>query len=262
MRLSRGMSTAAMRCLASRSLAESSAMSVQQQQSSFLRTRQAPWRAVSARGFLSVKTSHVAIEDERERPCWKCGEMTPASGLFCGFCDHLQAPDEHASHFEVFKLPESFDIDVDNLERQFWSLQKKLHPDRFGYRHEKEQEHSAEYSSRVNNAYKVLKSPLNRAVYMLERRGIDALSEGGTSNVDPELLMKVMEMREELHSTNSPEVLSRLEEGARADVSEFSHQISDAFARDDMNAATQAAIELRYAEKLCEEIEAKRMSNL
>ncbi|GBG25637.1 Macrophage migration inhibitory factor-like [Hondaea fermentalgiana] len=200
--------------------------------------------------------------EEKKKPCWNCSAAVGSAELFCDKCEHLLAPDEEASHFEVLGLEESFDVDIKKLERDFWSLQKKLHPDRFGYRHETEQDFSAEHSSRVNDAYKVMKSPIDRAIYMLEKRGVTALSEGGSSDVDPAVLMNVMETREELADAETSEELSRLETVARNDEDRLIAQISDAFARDDLETATRAAIELRYATKLREEVEAKRVSQM
>ena len=76
---------------------------------------------------------------------------------FCSFC------------FVTFRAVDTFDIDVRQLEAKYKSLQKDLHPDKFGQCGAKQQEYSAEHSSLVNHAYVKLKSPLQRALYLVSR---------------------------------------------------------------------------------------------
>ena len=61
----------------------------------------------------------------------------------------------------------AFDVDQRQLETRYKHLQRDLHPDKFGLRDKKEQDFSAEQSSLVNHAYTLLKSPLQRALYLV-----------------------------------------------------------------------------------------------
>lgn len=61
----------------------------------------------------------------------------------------------------------TYDIDKGQLEARYKRLQKDLHPDKFGGRDAQQQEYSAEQSSLVNHAYVKLKSPLQRALYLV-----------------------------------------------------------------------------------------------
>lgn len=56
-------------------------------------------------------------------------------------------------------------------------------------------------SSVINKAYHTLKDPLSRAQYLLKEQGIQV--NEGDSLSDPELLMEVMEFREELEEAQS-----------------------------------------------------------
>jgi molecular chaperone HscB len=73
----------------------------------------------------------------------------------------------------------------------------------------------------VNEAYRTLQNPLSRAVYLLHLRGIDVEAEGEGSSLggaegevgkeaDAELLMQVMEVREEVESAEDEEEVQRL----------------------------------------------------
>lgn len=55
---------------------------------------------------------------------------------------------------------------------------------------------SADWSSLINKAYKTLLAPIDRAVYMLELRGVK-IPEDNTA-VDKEFLFEMMERNEEV----------------------------------------------------------------
>ena len=99
--------------------------------------------------------------------------------------------------FDVLGLAPSFDLDVNELERRYRELQKQLHPDKFVHASSSERRDSLSRAVSVNDAYRILKDELKRAELLLARRAGAALGE---ATVDPELLMEVMELREELAS--------------------------------------------------------------
>lgn len=65
---------------------------------------------------------------------------------------------------------------------------------------QEEKQISEELSSLVNKAYSTLLDPLNRGLYMLKLHNI-TIPEGTTS-VDPEFLMDIMEINEEVESAS------------------------------------------------------------
>lgn len=66
---------------------------------------------------------------------------------------------------------------------------------------EKEQHLSAEWSSLVNKAYKVLLSPIQRAEYMLKSQNIEVSESNTTSN--KQFLLDMMERNEEVSRTKN-----------------------------------------------------------
>uniref|UniRef100_A0A8C2TA83 J domain-containing protein n=1 Tax=Coturnix japonica TaxID=93934 RepID=A0A8C2TA83_COTJA len=67
--------------------------------------------------------------------CWSCG--VALSGLdavphFCPRCRALQPPEPRPDLFRLMECDRSFRIDTQRLQRRFRSLQRALHPDRFG----------------------------------------------------------------------------------------------------------------------------------
>lgn len=52
----------------------------------------------------------------------------------------------------------------------------------------------------INEAYKTLQDPLKRAQYLLSLRGIDVAEDERLKVEDPELLMEVLEVRENIEA--------------------------------------------------------------
>lgn len=68
--------------------------------------------------------------------------------------------------------------------------------EKFRFSSEKEQQLSAEWSSLVNKAYKILLSPIQRAEYLLKSQNVQ-VPEGNTSS-NAEFLMEMLERNEEV----------------------------------------------------------------
>ncbi len=114
------------------------------------------------------------------------------------------------NHFELFGLPIQFEVDGSLLSSTFRELQRQYHPDNFVTQSDAEQLKAVQKASQINDAYRVLKSPLTRAEYLLALHGEDIRGEQQTLQ-DPMFLMEQMELREELESiAESTEAEDRL----------------------------------------------------
>jgi molecular chaperone HscB len=114
-------------------------------------------------------------------------------------------------YFEFFSLPRHLHLDVPALEKQFYVLSRKLHPDRFAGKPPAEQEAALAQSSLLNDAYRTLKDPIARTQYLLTLEGVQleeqsksatdaARASGGQKKqiVPPELLEEVFELNMQL----------------------------------------------------------------
>ncbi len=162
------------------------------------------------------------------------------------------------SHFELFGLPARFAVDAAALEARYRELQREVHPDRFAAAPDAERRVSLQLATRVNEAYRTLKSPLKRAVYILQLRGVDPEFETNTA-MPPEFLMEQMSWRERIEAgSEKPEALLQL----RAGLSEESRKIYERLQGQldegsDDEAASGATRMLMFYEKLAEEIDDK-----
>lgn len=102
--------------------------------------------------------------------CWSCGTMRAEH--FCNACGKVQPP-VPVDYFTFFAMPRKLNVDVIALEKDFYELSRKLHPDVFARADAREQEWSVEQSSLLNDAYRTLKDPIKRTEYLLRLEGVE-----------------------------------------------------------------------------------------
>ena len=110
------------------------------------------------------------------------------------------------THFELFELPVSFEIDLQDLSQRYRELQRVVHPDKFVNASDHERRLSVKNAALINDAYQILKSPQRRARYMLELQSVSFDDENDMA-LEPEFLMEQIELREslgELNKSNDP----------------------------------------------------------
>jgi molecular chaperone HscB len=110
--------------------------------------------------------------------CWSCGDMRAEH--FCGECGHVQ-PAEPTDYFSFFGLPRKLELDEQALEREFYALSRKLHPDVYSRASAREQAWSLEKTSQLNDAYRTLKDAISRTEYLLQIEGIQLDEQSKTA---------------------------------------------------------------------------------
>jgi molecular chaperone HscB len=123
-------------------------------------------------------------------------------------------------YFEAFGMARQLEIDTKELEKKFYALSRKLHPDLFARKGAKEQADALDASAVLNDAYRVLREPIARALYVLKQEGLD-IGEQGTKDVPPELLEEVFELNMALEDESAgDEVLAARKrfEGMRDEI--------------------------------------------
>ncbi|GFF41256.1 J-type co-chaperone JAC1, mitochondrial [Aspergillus lentulus] len=145
----------------------------------------------------------------------------------------------------------SFDIPLSDLRREFLRLQNVIHPDKFPPGPAKQRAEAL--SARINEAYRTLSDPLQRAQYLLrEMHGIDVTAEDGATQhaLDPETLMEVMEVQETIEEVGAgPEAeatIAALKKENDARVAACVKSLAQAFERGDIEAARQECVRLRF----------------
>jgi molecular chaperone HscB len=102
---------------------------------------------------------------------------------------------QYVSHdfFDFFELDRKLGIDGAHLQKRFYELSRKWHPDRFTRATAAEQEAALEATSILNDGYRTLKDPVKRAEYLLTQEGFP-IGEQRSRDVPPELLEEVFEL--------------------------------------------------------------------
>ena len=113
------------------------------------------------------------------------------------------------NHFELFGLTPAFALEAESLERSYREIQARIHPDRHAHAGDAERRASMQWTTRVNEAYSTLKSPVQRAKYLLEMNGVDVGFETNTQ-MPADFLLRQLELREALAGAKQPEALDEL----------------------------------------------------
>jgi len=152
--------------------------------------------------------SSLIMPGEATSSCWSCGDMRAAH--FCSACGKVQPP-MPADYFTFFGLPRKLNLDVAALERGFYELSRRLHPDLYARTTAQEQDWRLQQSSLLNDAYRTLKDPIKRTEYLLRLEGVqlEEQSKAATEKaratgeikkqvVPPDLLEEVFELNLQL----------------------------------------------------------------
>src|SRR5947209_16382869 len=136
-------------------------------------------------------------------------------------------------YFGVFGLPRKLNLDLPELEKEFYRLSRKLHPDLFVNRSASEQEWALEQSSQLNDAYRTLRDPIARTQYLLGLEGVqieeqskaatDTARQSGEEKkqvVPPDLLEEAFEFNLQLQELKTsderdPEIIAQLQTAKR-----------------------------------------------
>src|SRR5499426_1503841 len=88
------------------------------------------------------------------------------------------------------------------LEKAYREVQSRVHPDRFAHAGDAERRASLQWTTRVNEAYRTLKDPVQRGRHLLELHGVDVAFETNTQ-MPTDFLMQQLELREELEAATA-----------------------------------------------------------
>lgn len=180
----------------------------------------------------------TAEQQSVKTACWSCGSALAAGKPFCDACGKIQAPIPGVTYFEVFELPRKLALDASMLERAFYKLSRKLHPDVYARASEQEQQWSLEQTSLLNDAYRTLRNPISRTEYLLRLEGVeieqDRSADGNAkkgSRVPPDLLEEVFELNMQLEEMRMNQKMGEDDPQLRQDLEkakvQFEGQLAD-----------------------------------
>jgi len=164
------------------------------------------------------------------------------------------------NHYELFNLPVSYEVDQETLALRYRDLQRAVHPDRFANASEQEKRLSVQQAAQINEAFQVLKSPLPRARYLLELRGLPL--DDTNTQMDPAFLMEQMEMREalaEVRGAHDPfDALNRARDSIESREREIIESLQQAFnegSQESLERAREQVRKMQFMQRLLGEVD-------
>ncbi len=156
------------------------------------------------------------------------------------------------SYFSLLNISPAFDLDLTALEAEYFKAQRQYHPDRFVGKPAEERNQALQKSMDINQAYETLKNPLKIAQYLLQLQGIIVGTDADTVKPSHELLIEIMELREQLAEGKGIEQISELHKNSLLDISKY-------YANKDWQKMAQETLRLGYLEKMLGEKKTKKL---
>lgn len=166
-------------------------------------------------------------------------------------------PDFRKNFFQLFGLPERYQLDQADLGERFRALQNEVHPDRHADRPDAERRLSMQWATWINEAYQTLNNAAARGRYLLRQHGVETQEE--TSTVMPaDFLMQQLEWREaiaEAREAGDAAALQSLEERIRHEMRALETGLAVKIdERADYQAAAEDVRKLKFMERLAEDV--------
>jgi molecular chaperone HscB len=163
------------------------------------------------------------------------------------------------NHFELFSLPQGYALERAELDARYRDLQRSVHPDRYASASDRERRISMQQATQINEAYEVLRDPLQRGRYLLELRG-HTIEEQQSSHQDPGFLMQQMELREILAGIRQQDdplqALDRLAQTVRGQYQSLQSALARALDGDaDTEQAITLVLRMQFFKRLQDELQ-------
>jgi len=160
------------------------------------------------------------------------------------------------NYFELFDLETSFFVDDEVLNKAYQAQVTRFHPDNFATKSQAEQLQALQSTSLLNSAYIALKTPLNRASYLLNLEDVDPFDEKDT-NMDANFLVSQIELREQLEDIKELQdniVLDNFIQRVQDFINDNVASISEAFRQSrDLQEIKKLVRELKFYDQLNKE---------
>ncbi len=155
--------------------------------------------------------ARASSKDNTSVACQYCGAQTTGAH-FCRECEKVLPVAAGTDFFSFFSLPRRLRLDEAELEKSFYALSRRLHPDYFMSASPEERQSSMERSSMLNDAYRTLRNAVARAGYLLRLEGYKEAEK----KAPPELLEEVFELNMQIEELKAAKKMGDEEELAEA----------------------------------------------
>ena len=155
------------------------------------------------------------------------------------------------NYFTLLNLEKSLTLDITTLKKAYFKAQQQCHPDRATHNTQKLE--FLQRSADVNQAYHTLKDFTSRLNYILKLNAVDIDSEKAPK-APPALLMESMEWREQWMACDTDDEKTQFKIAINAKIQQQTTCAIDAYHQNDIDAMLEAAMTLRYLNRMQQEI--------
>jgi molecular chaperone HscB len=150
------------------------------------------------------------------------------------------------NHFERFLLPVKFEINLDELEEKYFTLQQQFHPDKSSL-------HEVGDSILINESYKVLKDSFSRASYILQLNGINIERDETAPKPNISTLQEIMEIQENILNKKNKEHHNIIK-NINSQLKLIFLNISQSLENQELDKTVQLLIRAKYLKKILQDL--------
>lgn len=153
--------------------------------------------------------------------------------------------------FEIFELPQSFFIDVAQLEKKYLEFQNQFHPD-------KSSSQDISKSIEINQAYKILSDDFLRACYLLQLNGIDILHDEKAVKVEMATLVEALELQEKISEISDVNEIDEIRKTINSEIKVLIPQAIKTLESADIEGCAQLLIRVKYLKKSLDDLKIRK----
>ncbi|WP_425360027.1 MULTISPECIES: Fe-S protein assembly co-chaperone HscB [unclassified Candidatus Tisiphia] len=159
------------------------------------------------------------------------------------------------NYFELLGIEKKYDIELSDLDRQYFAMQLKYHPDRTNSNTEKQK--NLAISIELNKAYSTLKDDLARAEYLLLLNNIVLDDLTVRQGISKEQLNVVWSELEFVETTEDLTKLEHMLNNKILEKQQLTKSLTTAFQNQNMQDVVDSTIRFKYLKNLINNIQLK-----
>lgn len=138
-------------------------------------------------------SAELAIRGDQHSLCWHCSREVGGEPQ-CPHCVKIQPLGRSSDYFSIMGLPRKLSIDPNVLEPVYHAVSRRFHPDMYRMASPRERMIALENSAVLNQAYRALRDPFERAAYLVQLEA--GRAEESTDSPPDDLFEEILEVQE------------------------------------------------------------------